>query len=346
MLSDKLKFKLFANCIPVKGAKRSILCDLQREDYELIPNSLYEILTENDGLSFEDYVAKYGEQFRDTLSEYFNFLVTNEFGFWTDSPEKFPNLKPDWFYPTEISNAIVDWAKGSNYSFIAMVAQLEELGCTHVQLRFFDDYPLELIAEKMRLFLNSSISSIELYVKYNSGMTMYNLNELLYRNLRIERLFVHSSPDDNYNVVQEDMPYLRSVHFLKQEINSEVHCGLVHPNYYTINIPSFFEAKKFNSCLNRKISVDSNGAIKNCPSMRHDFGNISSVTLREALETSGFKDYWGITKDDIHVCQDCEFRYICIDCRAYTSGDLKNGKPSKCSYDPYTNQWNQAKNFE
>jgi len=51
--------------------------------------------------------------------------------------------------------------------------------------------------------------------------------------------------------------------------------------------------------------------------MAESFGNIQDTTLEEALNKEGFKKYWDITKDQIEVCKDCEFRYICTDCRAY-----------------------------
>ena len=37
-------FKLYANCIPVKGASRSIICDIQRIRYHFITNDLFDIL--------------------------------------------------------------------------------------------------------------------------------------------------------------------------------------------------------------------------------------------------------------------------------------------------------------
>ena len=37
---------LFSCCVPVKGAKRSIVIDFQRKKVELIPNALYEIITD------------------------------------------------------------------------------------------------------------------------------------------------------------------------------------------------------------------------------------------------------------------------------------------------------------
>ena len=91
-----------------------------------------------------------------------------------------------------------------------------------------------------------------------------------------------------------------------------------------------------------KVSVDQNGNIKNCPSMKETFGNIKDTTLSEAIEKPGFKKYWDINKDKIHVCKDCEFRYICTDCRAYVEDpeDILS-KPLKCGYNPYTGEWSE-----
>ena len=99
--------------------------------------------------------------------------------------------------------------------------------------------------------------------------------------------------------------------------------------------------------LHKKISIDVDGNIRNCPSMPQSFGNIKDTTLEEALEHPDFKKYWNLTKDHIEVCKDCEFRYICTDCRAYTERTHTNAegldisKPLKCGYNPYTGEWEE-----
>ncbi|GEN75154.1 hypothetical protein CHA01nite_08940 [Chryseobacterium hagamense] len=81
--------------------------------------------------------------------------------------------------------------------------------------------------------------------------------------------------------------------------------------------------------------------------MCQSFGNIENTTLEEALSKKDFKKYWNITKDDIEICKDCEFRYICTDCRAFTEAALRSdqgldiSKPLKCGYNPYTNEWKE-----
>jgi SPASM domain peptide maturase of grasp-with-spasm system len=83
-------------------------------------------------------------------------------------------------------------------------------------------------------------------------------------------------------------------------------------------------------------------AISKIPSMPESFGSIKDILLEEALNKANFKKYWNITKDQIDVCKDCEFRHICTDCRAYTEEpDNINSKPLKCGYNPYTNKWSE-----
>jgi SPASM domain peptide maturase of grasp-with-spasm system len=83
-----------------------------------------------------------------------------------------------------------------------------------------------------------------------------------------------------------------------------------------------------------------NGEIKNCPSLSRSFGNIKDTTIAEAIAKPGFKDLWSIRKDDIDVCKDCEFRYMCTDCRAFIKDpDNIYSQPAKCTYNPYIAKW-------
>jgi hypothetical protein len=80
--------------------------------------------------------------------------------------------------------------------------------------------------------------------------------------------------------------------------------------------------------------------------MQKSYGNIKDTTLKEALEKPGFKDLWFIHKDQIDVCQDCEFRYICTDCRAFIK-DSNNiySQPAKCGYNPYIAKWQNQEDW-
>ena len=118
---------------------------------------------------------------------------------------------------------------------------------------------------------------------------------------------------------------------------------------FIINNKFYSESLNHNTCLNRKIAVDINGDIKNCPSMVKSYGNIRDTSLLRAIQQPGFKRYWDINKEQVAVCKDCEFRYICTDCRAYTEDPYDTSgpdgtnlsKPLKCGYNPYTGEWSK-----
>lgn len=57
------------------------------------------------------------------------------------------------------------------------------------------------------------------------------------------------------------------------------------------------------------------------------------------------KEFWGINKDKIKVCKDCEFRYICPDGTIpykENESELFYSTKTVCNYDPYKNLWNNA----
>lgn len=125
-------------------------------------------------------------------------------------------------------------------------------------------------------------------------------------------------------------------------MNSEKHCGVISKFYFTVNNLTYFESQYHNTCLNRKISIDINGEIKNCPSMKESFGNINDISLKTVLGKEEFKKYWNITKSQIDICKECEFRAICTDCRAYVEEpNSMYSKPLKCGYDPYSMEWTE-----
>ncbi|MCR9102370.1 MAG: grasp-with-spasm system SPASM domain peptide maturase, partial [bacterium] len=131
-------------------------------------------------------------------------------------------------------------------------------------------------------------------------------------------------------------------HWLRTQNPPPKNGGIMDAPLFCHALNTFTESINHNSCLNRKISIDTEGNIKNCPSMKESYGNIKDTTLLEALEKPGFKKYWNITKDQISVCKDCEFRYICTDCRAYLEDpDDIYSKPLKCGYNPYTCEWEE-----
>jgi hypothetical protein len=46
-----------------------------------------------------------------------------------------------------------------------------------------------------------------------------------------------------------------------------------------------------------------------------------------------------MSKGQIEICKDCEYRMVCGDYRVHIVDNTLFGKPKNCKYDPYTGKW-------
>ena len=329
-------FVLFACCIPVKGHSRSTICDLQRNTFDLIPNVLYEILTEHPHQSIQEIFAVYDNQYNEEIQEYIEFLVSKEYGFYSNTPLNFPKISLHWQTPFSITNALIDFDEQSTHQLSTIIPQLSALYCPTIELRFFYAPAITTLIENLELFKDTAFRCIQLIIGYHHDFSSENLAKLLRQNPRIQNITVHSTPASSITPKMHS----KNIVFTNQKITSEACCGNISPYYFTTNISTFTEAQHFNSCLNRKIGIDKRGYIKNCPSMNKNFGHIDNIPLKQVVENASFQKLWNVNKDQVLDCQDCEFRYICHDCRAYVA-DPNNelSKPAKCQYNPYEACW-------
>lgn len=333
-------FKLFANCLPVKGARRSIVCDLQRHTYDFIPNDLYALLMECNVKPFDEIRGRFAAEDLDVFDEYFTFLTQKEYGFYCTQDElsMFPDLPMDFAIPSVIANAVIDISAHSDYDFADLFQQLDELGCKHLHIRFFDPIRLSQVEDMLKMLHDRRIRSVQLVLQYTDELEVDLLKRLCKRYLRVIHLVVAGSPErSNHHVGVDDYT---SIDYVTQAITSCESCGMVHHAYFAVDISLFTESKNHNNCLNRKLGIDIHGEIKNCPSMKKSFGNIRHTKLKSVVVSEDFSGLWNVTKDQVKGCMDCEFRYICTDCRAYLSDEQDPfSKPAKCAYDPYTAEW-------
>ena len=240
-----------------------------------------------------------------------------------------------------INELLVDFACNSNIDIQldSIISFLNNNRIECLQLRFYYSITFDELILLAKSLYASNISTIQLILPFDSITCTDNLSLLFNVNNLISTFYLYNFPQ-NLQSVNENVNF--TVYCIENKILSEKCCGLISPFYFKINRRLYIEAQQHNTCLNRKISIDVNGEIKNCPSMEKSYGNIKDTTLAEAIEKPGFKDLWDINKDKIHVCKDCEFRYICTDCRAYIENpeDIFS-KPLKCGYNPYTAEWEE-----
>ncbi|WP_349664876.1 grasp-with-spasm system SPASM domain peptide maturase [Cellulophaga lytica] len=340
MIDLNSKFKLISNCIPVKGAQRSIICDLHRKDIDIIPNDLFDILNNFDGRTIKEVQDSYDGKYNTIIFEYFEFLYEKDYIFFTETPDLFPKMSKKWFNPSEITNAIIDIDSSTQFNIVVVLSGLNNLNCKFLEIRFFKEVEISVIRAIVDHLdeIKSSITSVTLKIPFTKEKTKDFVSNFIFENPRISSIMIYSSPTDEFiNINNSSYSY---IYYSKNNIENEKACGIIDSSFFAANIKNFTESLKFNSCLNCKLSIDKSGFIRNCPSMAQDFGNVKDVLLEEAFIHKDFKKYWNINKDQIDVCKDCEFRYVCTDCRAYIENPKDDySKPLKCGYDPYTSKW-------
>ncbi|MFY8188681.1 MAG: grasp-with-spasm system SPASM domain peptide maturase [Flavobacterium sp.] len=335
-------FKLHTNCKITKGYSRSIIQDIQRQDFVFIPNSLVDVI---EYLKEKKTINQVKEIFlnkeNDTIDEYLLFLEDNEFGFFIGYEEfvLFPEMDTNFYESSHLTNAILEISQNNLIYFNKIINNLANIRCRNIQFIAYDFIDSKYLKEILSITKNYDFNSIELILEFSEEV-MILINDIDSYNFGITEVFVHNSTKSNIKMKKTSF----NVIFVEYKVNNFRHCGKIEKTNLNVNKEKILESLNHNSCLHKKISIDKDGYIRNCPSMPQHFGNIKDTTLEEALAHPDFKKYWNVNKDMIAVCKDCEFRHICTDCRAYTErthfeGDLDLSKPLKCGYNPYTNEW-------
>lgn len=328
---------LYANCRLVKGAGMSLLCDLQMRRFYHIPNDTADVLIFLQQHSITECLAHYGEDNEEAITGYIDFVISKELGF-TDN-RLLPELTPldlSWDRYSAITNVIIEYNEAINYTG-AFFQELFDLHVQGLEIRSYHKIAPDKLRELLEVFNGTSLKFIKLVLPYEEALGLQALDKLVKQYPRVKSLLIHSSPVDKpEKIFDGSVP----VTFFRSNINSCLGCGEIRTNYFVSNMELFTESQHYNTCLNRKLSIDQNGYIKNCPSLPDTYGHVSATSLREVLDNTLFHRYAKVRKDEITGCKDCEFRHVCTDCRAYVEDpqDIYS-KPLKCGYDPYTNTW-------
>lgn len=331
--------KILANCILTKGYSRGIIADVQRKNYFLVPNSLVDFVQEMEGQDKDEFLNSFrnSEDEIAIVNEYMDFLLEKEIIFFCYSREeyeRFPHISMDWDYPAIITNAVVEvktvdhvkrFLQFQNTFFIPYVQ--------FVITTPIIEYPL--LTNYLETMTQAPVKGIQILFANEAGITEEELQALINKYPLIESLYVFKSAYDK--IIKS---FSNTIVFSTQAEYGKKCCGSISSKYFNVEFGHIRESLHFNSCLNRKIAVDGDGLIRNCWAMPQDYGHVDSVTITDIVKTQEFQKYWGITKDQVTVCKDCEFRHICTDCRAYLENpDAVYSKPLKCGYNPYTCEW-------
>lgn len=334
-------YNFYSCCKLVDGAKFSIICDFQRNMFRKVPVKFSRFLQNYENVNLTKIKLQISNEDWKLFHENLLILEKEEILHFTEVPNDNVPIKENWECPSSITNAIIDINRFKGINFVKIWKLLEEVHCEFVQVRIYCTPTLKNLTELLSSISNSRILSLELLIENNNQISDLTYISLLSYFPRIFYIIICSS-DINRAIYSPPKNNNGFILRTMEKLLNEKCCGNIGLSNFDINYKVFCESISYNTCLNRKVSIDVDGNIKNCPSMKESFGNIKDTSLAEAIEKPGFKKYWNFSKDKIHVCKDCEFRLICTDCRAYVEDpeDILS-KPLKCGYNPYTGEWNE-----
>lgn len=337
--------KLFDSVKITKGAKNSIILDTNTGFLKLIPNAFFDLLS-NQHQNYSVLKKQLDSGSKETLDEYISFIIDNKLGIIVNSKKELLAFQNDSGFketPSFVDYLILD-INNSEILDDVLIQQIYSLKIKYLQIRFSELALNDVInvISKLNLFNDSSINEMSIVANYDLQLVIFIKENLYSISNKFLHFILHSSDEQDFQTLEHIQ-----LSIIKNKIIIPLSCGLIDLKNINLNRNFYLEAKQHNTCLNKKISIDVTGNIKNCPSMPQSFGNIKDTTLENALNHPEFKKYWNLTKDSIEVCKDCEFRYICTDCRAYTEQTsvnkegLDTSKPLKCGYNPYTGEWEE-----
>ncbi|MCS4305363.1 grasp-with-spasm system SPASM domain peptide maturase [Chryseobacterium sp. BIGb0232] len=334
-------FNLFSNILITKGAGRILISDLQRKISDLYPLELYDVIEELKNESIENILENYDIESQQIIHEYIDFLLEKEYGFIThgDWDKNFLPLSNEFQEVSRISNVFIEI---DNVIILDKIKNsVNNLGVKYLVIYCNKELSLKEYQDIDNKFKDSVLEGIEIYAPFHNALNKEFFQILNQTTTRIYN-FVFYNCDEVPLKTKEVFRF--NINFNHENLKISA-CGKVDLKYFNTNLPKVLEAINHNSCLHKKIGIDIHGNIKNCPLMPENYGNIHHSSLEEAVMQNNFKKYWNLTKDSIETCKDCEFRYICTDCRAYTENNHNNkdgldvSKPLKCGYNPYTCTW-------
>lgn len=340
-------FVLSSSCKVVKGAKRSVLVDYQRTDVRIISNDYANLIERLDRQAVLLVKKSIDTNSQEEFDKFLNFLVSNEFGFITNNVDLYPKISDEIFdnHITLLDGIIEIHKDRYNHSdFKEIIRKFDDLLCGNIQIRILSKISSKLLNEVLNIIKNTNISYLEIHMSENGRNKEYYHN-LINNNAKLTEVFLYgSTKNEAIEVVNKKAGHyqltLGSIHFKTSRLSDSI-CGVINFKDLSFGELSMHNLlKNHNGCLYKKLTIDSYGNIKNCPSIKTHFGHHSKIDIRNILTDKKFKSLGSIKKDEIEICKDCEFRYNCTDCRAFTE-DPENlySKPLKCGYSPYTNKW-------
>ncbi len=331
MISDY--FQLYANCILVKGKKYSLIQDLQKGAYYRFETNYYYLIKSLELTSILEFTKKNNLNYKE-LIDFLNIFVGNDLAHFTNYPKQFPKIGKSTSTPFNIHDSIIEWSKHNFDQMKFILINLTEVGCQNIEVRNLSKSNINSFLIFLKKINTTRIRGVELIIEYNKEFTHEYLSNLLKSYPIITKIVIH-----NVNSLAAQKNETSIIYYIEKKLENN-DCGTINKNLFKVNLSFYLESLKHNNCLHKKISIDKNGNLFNCPSSNLKLGNIKNDKIITVVNKENYKMLSNISKSKIETCEYCEYRYVCSDCRIFIENpENQFSKPLKCGYDPLTGNW-------
>ena len=275
---NHVNYKIVPTCELVVGGAFSALYDYDRYRMVRFESAFVPIVEKmkKDGLSLA-VLENFAPSILNKIEAFINHLWQEDV-LYSDhnllSPP-FSMIPSDWDAPNEIINCIVDVSERLP-DWDILILQLKELNCEALQIRSYNDQIGSKGANEILQKLEGScISHIEFMVKAISRNNEADYEKLFDKFPALVLVMLHSANRNFCNEITLDSsPIRRLLISQMQPLVSEKQCGVISMDMLgQPSINSCSEMKNFQGCLNRKVSIRSDGGICNCPSLKNSYGS-------------------------------------------------------------------------
>ncbi|MCJ7933740.1 MAG: hypothetical protein MUW56_08925 [Chryseobacterium sp.] len=321
---DKKLF-LFSCCIPIKGSAIGAVYDLQRDDIELVPNSLVDFISYINKKSVQNIIDEWGDN--EIAWEYLEFLIQKEFIFFS-SEDHFPKLSHKCFNDDtskiECMTIVLSEFVVRNSKTIA--ERIEYLGVKRLHLHLPLGTNWEQILEFTYVLKQSCIINLSISLPYQKDFNPNTIKEQ-----RLKNLYFYSSPYSEsieiYNVNSYFFKYSEQEFLFPR-------AGI---NAISINHRAFLTGKNANLGLYKTVFVNAGGMLQLNSIDVKEYGCILDSDMENNLFL--LSEVWNIKRDKIMPCRKCELKYACTANFIPTYDDKKKIYFINCNYNPNTNEW-------
>lgn len=330
-------FKLFQCCIPVKGIKNGVIIDFQRKALHKVPNQIIDLIEEYSKKDIYSLFYDFNKS-KKTLKNYIRYFIENELLIVSNQTENYPRLNNTFYKPAFVDNIKIEIDDFSSILEKFFENEINDLGTNSVKL-ILKNNEVENLIKLNTLLEESKIKVVVLYLEY-SEVKFSQLKSIIVSNPRISMVIF-------YNFDSEIPPNIdRSMFYFEKPSLEEIFENKIieSASDFALDIEIYLEALHHNLMFNKTVFIDSFGNIKRHLEDPKTYGNINKNKVIETINNNEFNTFWNINKDQIEVCKDCEFRYICPDGRIPHKTQSENVNytfNTNCNYDPYQGVWKQ-----